>query len=88
MNPAFDRLYRQLGRATAGVLFATLGVYGITLLCAILGLSPAVASFRGVMASLAYVFVALFGLFLMASVIAAIIRWFDSSDPSAVKNPL
>lgn len=77
MNTTFDRLYRQLGRVTFGVLLATLSIYGLTLLFALLGFSHAVASLGGVAASLAYVFVALLSLFLVASVVAAVIRWLD-----------
>ncbi|MDP1590045.1 MAG: hypothetical protein Q8M07_19990 [Prosthecobacter sp.] len=72
MNTTFDRLYRQLGSATFGVLLAALSVYGLTLLCALLGFSHAVVSLGGVAASVAYVFVALLGLFLVASVVAAL----------------
>jgi len=77
MNPTFDKLYRQLGRVTFGLLIATLASFGITLLFALLGFSHSAASFRGVAASLAYVCVALLGLFLVASVVAAVIRWLD-----------
>jgi hypothetical protein len=77
MNTTFDRLYRQLGRVTFGVLLAALSIYGLTLLCALLGFSRAVASLGGVAASVAYVFVALLILFLVASVVAAVIRWLD-----------
>jgi uncharacterized membrane protein YtjA (UPF0391 family) len=77
MNQTFDQLYRQLGRVTFGVLFAALTVYGVTLICALLGFSNAVASLGGVAASLAYVFVALLLLFLLSTVVATIIRWVD-----------
>lgn len=77
MNPIFDTLCRQLGRATFGLLFATLSFYGITLLCAVLGFRHSAGSFGGVAASLAYVLIVLFGLFLMASVLAAVVRWID-----------
>lgn len=75
MNPTFDRLYRQLGRATVGLLLSTLVCYGITRLCELLGLSQAEISFRGVVESLAYVSVALSSLFLVAFVVVAVIRW-------------
>jgi len=77
MNTTFDRLYRQLGRVTFGMLIAALSIYGLTLLCALLGFSRAVASLGGVAASVAYVFVVLLSLFLVASVVAAVIRWLD-----------
>ena len=87
MNTTFDRLYRQLGRVTFGVLLAALATYGIMLLCAVLGFSHAVASLGGVAASLAYVFIVLFGLFLVASVVAAVIRWIDRRDQIKASNP-
>lgn len=77
MNTNLDTLFRQLGRATLGVLVATLSVYGLTLLCALLGFADAVISLRGVAASLTYVFVALLSLFLVSSVVAAVVRWID-----------
>lgn len=77
MNRTFDTFCRQLGRATFGLLFATLSFYGITLLCGFLGFGHAADSFGGITASLAYVFVVLFGLFLMAFVVDAVVRWID-----------
>ena len=77
MNTTFDRLYRQLGRVTIGVLLAALTIYGSMLVCAVLGFSRAVASLGGIATSIAFVFCILFGLFLMASVAAAVIRWLD-----------
>ena len=86
MNPTFERLYRQVGRVTFGVLLATLTIYGLMLLCGVLGFSHAVASLGGAAASLAFVFVALFGLFLVASVVAAVIRWLDRRDQINASN--
>ena len=80
MNPTFDRLYRQLGRVTWGALVGALSIFGLTLLCALLGFSHAVVSLRGVAASIAIVFCALFSVFLIASVVAAVIRWLDRRD--------
>lgn len=85
MNPTFDRLYRQLGRATFGILLAALSVYVLTLLCALLGFSHAIISFRGVAASLAYVFFVLFSVFLAASVGAAVMRWLDRRNQSGTE---
>jgi len=87
MNPTFDRLYRQLGRVTGGLLIATLTSYGITLLCALLGFGHSAASIGGVSASLAYVFVGLLGLFLVASVVAAVIRWLDRRSQVSASIP-
>jgi hypothetical protein len=73
----FDTLYRTLGRITIGVLLAALGIYGVTLICALLGLSAAVASLSGIAASVAWVFLALLGVFLVTSIVAAVIRRLD-----------
>lgn len=88
MNTTFDRLYRQLGRITLGLLLATLSIYGLMLLCALLGFSHTVASLSGVAVSLAYVFVGLFCLFLVASVVAALTRWLDRRNETKGSNPV
>ena len=80
MNPTFERLYRQVGRVTLGILLATLAIYGLMLIFALLGFSHAVASLGGAAASLALVFIVLFGLFLAASIVAAALRWLDRRD--------
>ncbi len=77
MITTFDKLYRQLGRSTLGLLVAALSLYAITLLCALLGLSHAVASLGGVAASLAYACATLFGVFLLASLGTVLIRYLD-----------
>ncbi len=77
MNATFDKLYRQLGRVTFSMLVAALMLYVLMLFFAVLGFSHAVASFEGIAASVAFVFCGLFGLFLLASVAAAVIRWLD-----------
>ena len=82
MDPTFERLYHQLGLATFGLLLASLTLFGITLVCALLGLSHAVASLNGVSLSVACVFAALLSLFLMASVVAAVIRWLGRRNQS------
>jgi hypothetical protein len=82
MNPTFDSLYRQLGRATFGLLLATITSFGITLLCALLGLSRAVASLNGVSLSIASVFIVLLSFFLVASLVDAVIRWLNRRNQS------
>lgn len=83
MHPTFDRLYRQLGRATMGLLLAVLTAYAITLLCALLGFSHSAASVGGVAASLAYAFIAFLSVFLLASIVAAVIRRVDGRKMAA-----
>ena len=81
MNEAFEKLYRQLGRVTFSMLVAALMLYGLLLLFAVLGFSHAVASFEGIAASVGFVFCCLLGLFLLASVAAAVIRLLDRRCP-------
>ena len=88
MNPIFEKLYRQVGRCTVGLLLAALAFYGVTLVCALLGLRHAATSFGGIAGSLAIAFVILFVVFLMASVVAAIIRWFDRRSQSRSTTPI
>ena len=83
MNPTFTTLYRQLGRVTIGVLLTTLASYGAALLCAVLGFSRGATSLGGVSASLAVAFVALFSVFLVASVVVAAVRWLDRRNQLA-----
>jgi hypothetical protein len=80
MNATFDKLYRQLGRVTFGVLLATLAVYGLALGCALLGFREAVISFMSVTYSLAYVFGVLVSVFLVGSIVRAVIQWIDRRD--------
>jgi hypothetical protein len=80
MNPTFDRLYRQLGKVTFGLLVTTLAAYGLTLVCALLGFSHAVSSLGGVAASLAFVFGILLILFLVTSIVSAVLRWVERRD--------
>ena len=77
MNHTSERLYGQLGRATYGMLIAALSVLVLTVVCALLGLPQAVISFREVAISLAYAFVALLTVFLVSSLVMALIRWMD-----------
>ena len=88
MNPIFEKLYRQVGRVTVGLLLATVAFYGVTLVCALLGLRHAATSFGGVAGSLAIAFMILFVVFLMASVVAAIIRWFDRRSQTKPTAPI
>jgi hypothetical protein len=77
MNDAFTILQRRLGAATAVVLAAALGSFCLALLAALLGLPHAVASLRSIAAALAFVFSGLLMLFLLTSLVGAIVRWID-----------
>jgi hypothetical protein len=84
MIGSFEYLYRQLSRATVAVLFATLGFFGLTLLCALLGLPHAVDSFRGATAALAYLFGGLLAVFLVTSLVWSLIQFLSRrSTPTA-----
>jgi hypothetical protein len=88
MNPTFDRLYRQLGRVTLGLLLGALTLYGITIGCGLLGFSHVTASLGAVAASLAVMFVLLFILFLVASVVLAVVRWMDRRNQIERSSPV
>jgi hypothetical protein len=77
MNTTFDQFHDQLGRATRTVLMLTLVLFGLTLGFALLGFPEVVASLRSVTLSVAFVFGALFVVFLLASLVGALIRWID-----------
>jgi hypothetical protein len=74
MNETFTRMHRHLGQTLAWVLYGALATYGLALIGALLGLPHMVVSFRGAAASLAAVFLGLFVLFLLSTLIAAILR--------------
>jgi tRNA A-37 threonylcarbamoyl transferase component Bud32 len=78
-----DDLIGRLGRLSVGALSITLGLYGLALVCALLGLSHAAASLSGAAAPVAYVFVALLSLFLVVSAVAVGIRSTDRRDSGA-----
>jgi sterol desaturase/sphingolipid hydroxylase (fatty acid hydroxylase superfamily) len=84
MNPTFDKLYRQLGKATTVVLFVALTFFGLALAFALLGFPHAVVSFRGGALSAAYVFLVLFALFLVASLVALAVRRVDHRNPARI----
>ena len=59
------------------MLLVALAFFALSLLFALLGFSHVVASFGGVALATAYVFVALLGLFLVTSIVAAVVRLLD-----------
>jgi hypothetical protein len=84
MLGSLEFFYRQLSRATVAVLFITLVSFGVTLVCALLGLSNAVVSFRGVTVVLAYVFGGMLAVFLLTALVWALVRFLNRrSSPSA-----
>jgi hypothetical protein len=83
MMATFEFFYRQLARATVTVLFAALAFLGLTLLCALLGFSHAVVSFRGVSVVLGYVFGGMLAVFLLTSLVGALVRFLDRRSTRA-----
>ena len=80
----FEYFYHQLGRATIMVLYAALVFLGLALLCAMLGFSHAATSFDSVMLVLGYVFGGLLAVFLLTSLVGALVRFLDRrSTPTA-----
>jgi hypothetical protein len=83
MLESFEFFYRQLSRATVAVLFITLASLGVTLVCALLGFSHAVASLNSVTVVLAYVFGGMLAVFLLTALVWALVRFLHRrSSPS------
>ena len=83
MLGSLEFLYRQLSRATVAVLFITLASFGVTLVCALLGLPHAVVSFRSVTVVLASVFGGMLAIFLLTALVWALARFLNRrSSPS------
>ena len=80
MNESFDRLHRTLGRTTVGVLFAVLAFYGIAMAFALLGISHVAESLNQAGLASAIIFGALFVVFVVSSLVAAILRWLERHD--------
>lgn len=71
----FDYFYRKLSQATVILLYSGLGVFLLTVICAVLGLSRAVATFNGVTIAVALLFAILLSVFLLTSCVRAVIRF-------------
>ena len=76
MIQTFEKLYRTMGRATAGLLIGALAVFGMALCLALLGFQQS-ENLVQVTKAMSWVFVGLLGLFLVTSLVAAIVRWLD-----------
>lgn len=77
LNATFEFFHRQLGRATVAVLAIGLACLGLALLFALLGLPDVVAGFNRATFSIVRVFLILLGLFMITSLIGALLRWLD-----------
>ncbi|MCB9940631.1 MAG: hypothetical protein H6823_20515 [Planctomycetaceae bacterium] len=71
----FDYFYRKLSQATVILLYSGLGVFLLTVICAVLGLSRAVATFNGVTIAVALLFAILLSVFLLTSCVRAVIQF-------------
>ena len=71
----FDYFYRKLTQATVILLYSGLGVFLLTVICAVLGLSRAVATFNGVTIAVALLFAILLSVFLLTSCVRAVIQF-------------
>jgi len=80
----FDYFYRKLTQATVAALFAVLGLFLLTLFCAVLGFANAVATFNGVTLAIAYVFGILLVLFLLTSLVRAVVHFLINRSKSAM----
>ena len=75
MMETFNDVHRQLGRATVAVMCGALAFLSLSLGSALLGFRHAVISFNGVAAALGYVFGGMLAIFLLTSLVAAVIRY-------------
>jgi hypothetical protein len=75
MHATFERLYRDLGRATAWTLYSALGLLALAVLAALAGLPHAVDGFRAAAAAVGAVFAGLLALFLVSSLVAVVVRY-------------
>ena len=77
MIVTFERVYRDLGRATALALFAALGFLALALGSALGGFADAVISFRQAAGAVGYVSGGLLALFLVTSLVATLMRYLN-----------
>ena len=80
MNETFDKLHRSLGRATAGLLIVTLAFYGVAMAFALVGFQHPAESLSQASLAFALVFLGLFVVFVVSSLVAGILRWLDHRD--------
>jgi hypothetical protein len=79
----FDYFYRKLTHTTAGALLLTSGVFLLALLCAVLGLSSSVATLNAVTLALAYAFGVLLIVFLVTSLVRAMVHFLTHRNKQA-----
>jgi len=74
MKTLFAKLYSAMRRATVTLLFVALGVFGLALGLALLGLRQPAERYAQVATEITLLFVCLFGLFAVTSLVAAAVR--------------
>jgi hypothetical protein len=77
MTETFQKLYRTMGLATAGLLLATFAIFGFALCLAVLGFRLPAESLGHVAKAIFFLFVGMLGLFLVTSLVAATVRWLE-----------
>ena len=83
MNETFSRLYRQLQIVVASSLIAAASVFGVAFLAALGGFKSAAESLARPALYLGGLFVGLLGLFMVATLVAAIVGWLNRPhDPT------
>ena len=75
MNKHFEKLYAAMRRATVALLFVALGIFGLALGLALLGLRLPAERYAQVATEVTVLFVYVFGLFAVTSLVAAAVRW-------------
>ena len=79
----FDYFYRKLSRATVAFLFAALGLFLTTLLFAVMGFAHVVSTLNGVTLAMTYVFGMLLVVFLLTSLVRALVSFLNYRSKSA-----
>ena len=80
----FDYFYRKLAQTTVFALLSASGVFLLTLVCAVLGLSSTVTTFNAVTLSLVYAFAGLLVVFLVTSLVRAMVYFLTHRHSQAI----
>ena len=75
MNKLFANLYTALRRATVALLLVALGIFGLSLGLALLGLQPFAERYAHVATEVSVLFVYTFALFAFTTLVASAVRW-------------
>jgi hypothetical protein len=78
MNNLLGKLFSVLRGATFALLVVALGIFGLALGLALLGLRQPAERYAGVATEVAVLFACVFGLLAAASLAAAAVRWMSS----------